>query len=61
MTKPPEGYNCEIIGFTNLKDKASDRMPVPTNKTTTPLEDRITDHSNTVRIPFGGPNVPKGN
>jgi hypothetical protein len=61
MTKPPDGYDCNVIGFNNVPSTASDKMPVPTNKTTTTLADAVTQTSNTTRIPFGGPNVPKGN
>jgi hypothetical protein len=51
---------CEIVGFNNVPEKKPDRMPTPKAITTT-LADAVTQTSNTTRIPFTGPNMPKGN
>lgn len=61
MTKPPEGYNADIIGFNNVPSKAGDKKPMSINTVATTLADAVTQTSNTTRLPFGGPNVPKGN
>lgn len=58
IPSPPPGYTCEIKGFDNVPTRAPDTMPGGNFKTT--LADFVTDHSNTVKVPFYGPNVPKG-
>jgi hypothetical protein len=55
MTKPPDGYNCDVIGYNNVPSKAGDKMPTPTNKTTTTLADAVIQNSNTTRLPVPGP------
>jgi hypothetical protein len=65
MIKPPPGYDCEIRGFNIIPPKASDKMPgvheaANGPPVSTTLADYVADHSNTTRIPFGGPTVPKG-
>lgn len=59
MTRPPEGYTTEFKGFNNVPAKKPDRMPTPGSKPTT-LADHVAANSNTVRVPFHGPKVPKG-
>lgn len=51
------GMACEIRGFDNVPDKASDRMPVQGSKPT-PIEDRVMEDSNTDRVPVGA--IPGG-
>jgi hypothetical protein len=55
MNKPPDGYSCDVIGFNNVPSTASDKMPVPTNKASTPLADAVAQTSNTTRLPVPGP------
>lgn len=59
IPSPPEGYTCEIKGFNNIPPAApSDKMPTP-KAIQTPLIESSADHSNTTRVPFYGPVVPK--
>ena len=60
IPSPPSGgaYTCEIRGFNNIPPKASDKMPG--GNSTTTLADYVADNSNTTKLPFYGPNVPKG-
>ena len=59
MTRPPDGYTTTMVGFNNVPEKKPDKMPTPGARPTT-LADAVAESSNTVRIPFAGPNMPKG-
>lgn len=61
MPSPPEGYNCQILGFNNVPTgPVIANKPGALNQPRLTLNDVVTDHSNTTRIPFAGPVVPKG-
>lgn len=62
IPSPPSdgGYTCDVIGFSNIPTApVRDKMPTA-GAIQTPLVDSRADHSNTTRIPFYGPVVPKG-
>lgn len=62
MPSPPEGYNAIFKGFNNLPEaRGGANIPGALNQPKLTIADAVPDHSNTTRIPFGGPVVPKGN
>lgn len=61
MPSPPEGYDCTIKGFNNISDKGVvSNIPGALNQPKLTIADVRTDHSNTTRIPFASPVMPKG-